>query len=278
MSLAITCVHLAILSAQVATPHPWKTSEDSRPLVDRIAPPSGFERLKVAPGGFGAWLRDLPALPGRPAVRLFDGREKANQTAHQLVLDIDVGVRNLQQCADAAMRLRAEYLWSSDRKREVCFRFTSGDAMPWTEWAKGIRPKVKGNKVRFGRSTAPSSDYATFRRYLDQVFLYAGSASLEKELVKVELPSKVAPGDVFIQGGFPGHAVIVVDVAENDRGERVFLIAQSFMPAQQIHILRGPTDSSPWYPAKDRGELRTPEWVFDYTDLHRFGASCSTER
>jgi len=32
-------------------------------------------------------------------------------------------------------------------------------------------------------------------------------------------------GDVFIVGGSPGHAVIVVDMAVNSDGEKIFLLA-----------------------------------------------------
>ena len=84
-------------------------------------------------------------------------------------------------------------------------------------------------------------------------------------------PSKVLPGDVFIQGGFPGHAVLVADVAQNGHGERMFLLVQSYMPAQDIHVLRNLTHSeSPWYPALMEGTLKTPEWTFLYSDLRRF--------
>jgi len=46
----------------------------------------------------------------------------------------------------------------------------------------------------------------------------------------------------------PGHAVIVVDMAEDAKGQRAFLLAQSYMPAQDIHILKNPMDAdlSPW--------------------------------
>ena len=80
-------------------------------------------------------------------------------------------------------------------------------------------------------------------------------------------------GDVFIRGGFPGHAVIVVNMAENrDTHQRVFLLAQSYMPAQDIHVLRNPTDSelSPWYPLDFDDHLRTPEYRFRDDELRRF--------
>lgn len=42
---------------------------------------------------------------------------------------------------------------------------------------------------------------------------------------------------VVARGGRFGHAVLVLDVAESASDERVFLIAQSYMPAQDIHVL-----------------------------------------
>ena len=96
---------------------------------------------------------------------------------------------------------------------------------------------------------------------------------MSKELHSVQDVNKMQVGDVFIKGGFPGHAVIVVDMAINEEtGKKLFLLAQSYMPAQDIHILKNPANSrlSPWYEL-DFGEvLYTPEWTFDRDDLRRF--------
>ncbi len=79
-------------------------------------------------------------------------------------------------------------------------------------------------------------------------------------------------GDVFIQGGSPGHAVIVVDMAIDSNQNKVFLLAQSYMPAQDIQILTNPNDRklSPWYKVNFEGDLETPEWTFKKSDLKRF--------
>ena len=82
-------------------------------------------------------------------------------------------------------------------------------------------------------------------------------------------------GDVFIKGGSPGHAVIVVDVAIHPKTKKkVFLLAQSYMPAQQIHILVNPANRnlSPWYELTDTDSdrLYTPEWTFEKKELKRF--------
>ncbi len=241
-------------------------------LDARIPPPAGFERVTAEPGSFAAWLRGLPLLPGRPDVLLHDGGRKGNQSAHHAVVDIDVGARDLQQCADAVMRLHAEYLYAAGRHGEIHFYFTSGDEAAWSRYADGWRASIQGNDVRWNRTAEPASGRASFRRYLDLVFTYAGTHSLSLELRSVADTADVQVGDVFIQGGFPGHAVIVVDVAEDpSTGEKRFLIAQSYMPAQQVHVLRNPaTPGDPWYPAAFGEVLRTPEWTFSVGDLKRF--------
>ena len=260
--------------ALLAQPYAWRGDSLPDPamaLQHRIPPPAGFARPAVAAGSFAEWLRDLPLRPGRPAVHLFDGRLKANQSAHHAVVAIDVGRRDLQQCADAVMRLRAEYLFGCGHWEAIHFNFTSGDRADYRRYRAGYRAQVTGNQVRWVQQAQPDASYAAFRRYMDLVFTYAGTYSLQQELRPVPVDS-LAAGDVFIEGGFPGHAVLVMDVATHPRtGERVFLLAQSYMPAQDIHILRNPTDPdlSPWYrlPA---GALRSPEWTFGAGSLRRW--------
>lgn len=252
---------------------PWRDGGETESLEARLVPPEGFSRLSVDANGFGAWLRRLPVKPGVPEVRLFDGRRKANQGAQAMVIDIDVGGRDLQQCADAVMRLFAEWQWGNGRKGEICFRFTSGDTLRWPAWESGVRPVVDRSHVRFVKAARPDGSYSSFRAYLDEVFTYAGTYSLARDLTAVGDSSKVAPGDVFIQGGFPGHAVVVVDVVENEKGERMFSIAQSYMPAQEIHVLKNLETGGAWYPARAVGKLETPEWTFRWGDLKRFRAS-----
>ena len=253
--------------------YPWLPgSQQLETIADRFVPPSGFVREPAAEGSFTTWLRGLQVKPDRPDVMLYDGTPKGNQRAHEAVLDIDVGREDLQQCADAVMRLRAEYLYAQARYDDIHFNFTSGDEARYTRYRDGWRAKIKGNDVSWVQSAPAEPGYGRFREYLKLVFMYAGTASLEKELDPVTDTADVSPGDVFIQGGFPGHAVIVVDVAVNAlTGARVFLLAQSYMPAQEIHILRNPaTDSSPWYSADVGDELDTPEWDFTPGDLRRF--------
>ena len=194
--------------------------------------------VAAAPDSFATWLRGLPLKPAGAPVLLYNGAPKFRQDVHAAVIDIDVGARDLQQCADAAMRLRAEWLYATHRPGEIAFNDT-GSAKPiaFSRWAAGDRPRPSGRRSpgRAARRRMPS--YASFRRYMDTVFTWAGTHSLERELTAVPL-ADIAPGDLFIKGGFPGHAVLVADVARSAAGETRFLLLQSFMPAQQIHVLK----------------------------------------
>lgn len=250
-------------------------SRGQEKITDRIAPPSGYAREVCPDNSFTAYLRNLPLLPKGSKVLLYNGREKGNQAAAFAVVNMEIGNRDLQQCADAVIRLRAEYLWKNKKYEDIKFNFTSGFTAEYKKWAEGNRIKVSGNNVQwYASGKGKDYSYQTFRSYLDIVFMYAGTASLSRELPTVPYTS-LQPGDVFIKGGSPGHAVIVMDVAIHPATKKkVFLLAQSYMPAQQIHILVNPTNRSlsPWYELAetDTGKLYTPEWIFEKKDLKRF--------
>jgi hypothetical protein len=101
--------------------------------------------------------------------------------------------------------------------------------------------------------------------------MYAGTLSLEKSL-KPKAIKDLEAGDVFIKGGSPGHAVIVIDVAVNAAGKKMFMLAQSYMPAQEIQVLKNLEESgkSPWYSIDFGKVLSTPEWIFSVTELRTF--------
>lgn len=272
--LFLICALIPPLFGQSANAsYPWlQAGEMGEPLEKRIATPSGYQRVTVEPDSFAQWLRRLPLKPEGSPVLLHNGSRKSNQAAHFAVIALDTGPRDLQQCADAVIRLRAEFLFARNRLDEIAFHFTSGHLSPFSRWARGERPVVRNNRVTRKHRAATDRSYASLRRYLTTLFIYAGSCSLERELPLRPL-HEMEIGDVFVQGGFPGHAALVVDLARNKQsGETVFLLAQSYMPAQEMHVLKNPTDAvlSPWYRLPGGDTLVTPEWTFHATDLRAF--------
>ncbi|EDP95338.1 DUF4846 domain-containing protein [Kordia algicida OT-1] len=221
----------------------------------RFNTPKNYHRIPLEATHFGSYLRKLPLKKFNSAVKYFDGREKYNNNVYISVVDMEIGTRDLQQCADAVMRLRGEFLFEQNRLQDIHFNFLSdGKPRYFKKYAKG------------------DHSYKKFRRYMNYIFAYANTASLRKELAKVPNIKDIQVGDVFIQQGNPfGHAVIVVDVAQNSQGEKIFMIAQSYMPAQETQILVNQNNQniSPWYVAEE-GTLQTPEWTFKSSDLRRF--------
>jgi hypothetical protein len=210
------------------------------PMVSAIPMPEGFSRTGADSGSFTAWLGRVQLKKDR-TVYLFNGIKKSNQSAQFAVLNLSVGSKNLQQCADAVMRLRAEYFYQHKKFEQIVFTDNEGRSYVFHP------PYSKEN----------------FQRYLDKVFGMCGTASLAKQLKKIGT-GEIQPGSVLIRGGFPGHAVIVLDMAVNNKGKRIYLLAQSYMPAQDIHILQNPMNEtlSPWYEVNDDKYIETPEYTF----------------
>lgn len=245
---------------------------DGNTIAERFIPPFGFHRLPVESSTFAHYLRNFHLKNSSAQVLLYNGQPKYNQQVHAAVLDISTGKKDLQQCADAVMRLRAEYLFAQNRFDDIHFNFTNGFTAYYSKWRKGYSIRVNGNQCQWIQSDKANASYESFMSYLEKVFMYAGTASLEKELTSVSM-TDIQPGDVFIKGGSPGHAVIVMDVCLHPQtGERLFLLAQSYMPAQDIHILINPQDGkiSPWYSNQIVSSLITPEWTFEKKHLRRF--------
>src|SRR5690606_4533473 len=127
---------------------------------------AGARRVELASGSFGAWLRGLPLLPAGSPVLLFSGLPKDNQSAHHRVVDLDVGDRDLQQCADALMRLRVEYQWAADQRRAIDFKLTDGTRWDFDSYLAGIRLKLVGKKAERVAGSPRAATRETLRGYL----------------------------------------------------------------------------------------------------------------
>lgn len=171
------------------------------------------------------------------------------------------------------MRLKAEQLYQAKNYDEITFLFTNGDWVDFNKYTQGYRPSINGNKITWTKTKAESYSYETFRAYMNLVFSYAGTLSLSQQLEEVSDFNDIAIGDVIIIGGSPGHAVLVVDVAiEKTTQKKIFMIAQSYMPAQEIHILKNLENEqlSPWYEIPVGHSITTPEYGFTKDNLMRF--------
>jgi hypothetical protein len=255
--------------------YPWGPAAADR-LDARFAVPPGFSRVENAPGSFGEFLRTLPLLPDGAPVVDFRGRRLHDDGHHpniSAVADLDVGTKDLQHCADAILRLHAEWRYGKG-ERDIRYHAVSGQVLSYRAWTSGERSFVDRKNVVFRHSAAPAKDsHALFRSWLDDVFAWAGTASMVHEGKAVGALGEIRPGDFFVMTGAPfGHAVLVLDVAKDASGRTALLLGQSYMPAQSFQILRPPSSASSWF-ILERGQMSvdTPFWrAFPADALRRF--------
>lgn len=224
-------------------------------IID-IPLPEGFTRVSAQQGSFAEWLENIQ-LRKNNTVYLYNGQPVDNQLLHYAVLDISTGTKDLQQCADAIMRLKAEYYFSRKEYDKIVF----GDAQQKLSF---------GNWIRNADITQQKA-HDTLLKFMEKVFINCGTYTVDAMTNAVALTVMQA-GDVFVKAGAPGHAMIVVDVAQNAAGEKIYLLAQGYMPAQDMHIVINPLNQtlSPWYAINNDERIITPGWVFTRTQLKRW--------
>ena len=237
-------------------------------IETRYNVPKGYTRIAVEKGSFAEFLRKQKLKPYGEKVLYFNGNYKRNEGIYDSVFDVEIGDRDLHQCADAIMLLRAEYFYEKKEYDKINFKFVTGFNAQYSKWMQGYRINPNG-KGSYYKKSAPSNTYKDFRNFMNIIFGYAGTLSLEKEMTPQRVEN-MKIGDVFIMGGSPGHAVIIVDMAENEKGEKIFMLAQSYMPAQQTQILINPENNGIWYSLKEKDILVTPEWKFPAEKLRTF--------
>lgn len=246
-------------------------NKDSLKISTRVNLPHGYKRVEYTEGSFENYLRNFKLKPFGSKIINFDDTEYFWQGGHIGVLEIPVPKNGLQQCADALIRIRSEYLWDNNRKDEIGFKFTSGHYCSWAKYAEGYRPKIKGNKVTFHKTATANHSKENFYKYLNLIYLYSGTLSLYNELESVKAKD-LKIGDMLIKGGSPGHIVMICDEVINDNGEKLFLLFQGNTPAQSVHLVKNLDNASisPWYQLEDDAIIPVSNYTFDSAKFVRF--------
>lgn len=248
-------------------------NKNKNTIKERFSPPEGYEWIDEQPESFGYFLENFTLKPYKSLILKYDGTPISTQHLHEAVFDIDTGDQDLQQCADAVIRLRAEYLFKTKKYNEIKFHFTNGDLVTWNDYKNGIRAFVNGNSVSFRKTNPFDDSYQNFRNYLNLIFNYAGTISLNKETTPVIKNTDLKTGDLLITPGSPGHVVFISGACKNKKGERLYLLGEGFTPAQSIHLLSNPFDKnvSPWYNLDVKAkETKTARYTFKPTNFTSF--------
>lgn len=222
-------------------------------IFKKFDTPPNFERNKNY-SDFGKWLNDISLKSNNTPVYTFDGQRKPNPNIYVGVLDLEQPKKNIQFNANAIISLRLEYFYRSKKYNEIDkLAKISTVPIPYTKYVKG------------------DYSYSKYFEYL-QYYLENINSNTISELLKPIIFKDLQVGDVFFQkGSIKCHAAIVMDLAEDELGNKLYILAQGYYPSQDLHIITNPSNDliSPWYISKE-GVLLTPEWRFSSSDLMRF--------
>lgn len=237
-ALPAAFVAAAVLYLPIFTPGNFK---DGDRCVGDISVPSGYERIEGLDKEYSEFLRSVPVKPKGTKVTLFEDGEKAKfaNAVSCAVIDLPL-LSNAEQCADACMRLRSEYLFRHGKYGRICFHDNAG-----------IPFQYLGGRCR-----------KAFDVYMRTVYNVANTTSLCKELPNRELKD-VQPGDILVYKVRPGrkygHAILVLDVAQNTKnGKKMVMLAEGCTPACDIHILANlkSPGKSPWFSWDDKADVQ----------------------
>ncbi|WP_179005098.1 DUF4846 domain-containing protein [Winogradskyella forsetii] len=264
-------VKKAVQTVAAVVETPSLVNKDSLTISTRVNVPYGYNRVDYAKGSFEEYLRNYKLKPFGSKIINYDNTNYFWQGGHIGILEIPVPKNGLQQCADALIRIRSEYLWDHNRKDEIGFEFTSGHYCSWSKYAEGYRPKINGNKVTFHKSATANHSKDNFYNYLNLIYMYSGTLSLYNELESIAAKD-LQLGDMLIKGGSPGHIVMLCDEVVNENGDKLFLLFQGNTPAQSVHLVKNLEDNtiSPWYRLNDDAVIPVSNYTFGSSKFVRF--------
>ena len=96
--------------------------------------PENYER--VFKDAYSEWLIEHP-LKNFNRVKYFNGRVKHNDGIYAAVFDYEIGHRDLHQCADAAIYLRASYNYANKFQDRLAYTFTNGYVTSYLDYLDG---------------------------------------------------------------------------------------------------------------------------------------------
>jgi hypothetical protein len=192
---------------------------DALTVSGSISVPQGYQRKAYPEGSYSRFLQTLPV---KQDIRIaaFNGDFIQGFNVYA-VLDLPLLFKqDLEQCADFAMRLWAEYHKRSDALASL-YLFD-----------------YNGKRKTFSSS---GKSYAAF---LKSSFSNSNSYSLKRGCLRVASEADLVPGDMLIQNetGGIGHVSVIMDISDAPGKPRLYLVGFSFMPAQEFHIEKASPD------------------------------------
>lgn len=240
---------------------------DESTITTRFNPPVGYKGVVAPENSFGAYLQNFPlrkydAKPLRYSSDS-DSLEKDKATSVASVLDIElIHKRNLQIAPNSLILLYSKYLYTSQLYSDISFKLSTTPVFEcdYNTWTTGGRLNVQGNKITWCKEHSANCGHkdvelgtndSTFKWYMQNVMLYTSTTSFKSNLHKVQ-KNDATIGDVifYADSSIPS---IIVDMAVDSSGNKIYIMACGGIPACEIYIPLNENDTkmSPWHNLSD---------------------------
>lgn len=244
-------------------------------VSSRVEPPTGYIRTPLPATTFQAYLQSLSIKSADSKVLQFDGYKKKYE-CYSAVMDLTLLDKDLMHGEHYIQLLRANYLYNNSKYDMIKYSYDDGRSISYEEWANGMRFVWQDSIFVLDSVAAPANSEVSFIKYMNEIYKNSSTSGLNCDTEVLEM-NQLSIGDVLIQPTDQhqkGHAVLVLDMVVNpETGEKLLLLAQGYMPAQNMHILSNPyeEDISPWYRVQeDEMYFATAQWTFRKKHVRRF--------
>jgi hypothetical protein len=248
-------------------------------ICDIPLPSSNFKRVITPQNSFARWLRELCLDEVGTPVYDYRGNvfKSGQDSIVAYVVNWDIKGRRLEQCMDILVRMYAEFIWSNKAAKDLGLPLPGGNWLYWEDWREGFRPKFTGIQVTLKRSVATDSSYFSYIKYLNLIFAESHTQQFYHSYKKIDR-GDLQIGDFVVRKGLKGHAVMIVDLAENANGELIGLIGNGDTPACQFFILNY-IKNQPWIPlSRESDEIPLPlRRTMTWDGLRRFTQPTSVQ-
>ena len=217
-------------------------------IEERFQPPAGFIRIPTDSNSFAYWLRQMPLLSENSSVKDYKNRmfKKSNDSTVAAVVAYNIKGRKLEQCMDILLKFWTEYLINQNKRNEIIFPLPDGLMLSWTDWENGMRPKFRGLNFYLENTAKPDSSNLSLKKYLNTIFEYSSTQAFYHYYKDIN-PADLQIGDFVVKKGYKGHAMMIVDLAQDKDGNLQALIGQGDTPACQFYLLNYEMEN-PWFP------------------------------
>ena len=234
-------------------------NETGGTVTTRFKVPKGYTRVQYENGSYAEYVRNLPLKAYGTKMYEYNGKLVENQSWCASVIKTEFHSRGWLQCADCVMQLVGDYLYGKGRYNDIVFQLVGGSKLKFGTWADGDYSRNK------------------YLSFMSSVYCSANTYSLMNQSESVKMNIKdIFPGAYFIMKKdskhLYGHAIFVVDVAKNAKGDVAFLLAQGSTPSQDMHIFLNPLHpDDPWYYSSEIGSsFAIPFWAFSTSNLYYY--------